>query len=82
MMNSPPRRNPPRRTVSSPGTPVGSRSIIAWPLGSVRIVVGTRLQGQPHGEDGAFSVAAGFAIGSPGLERVVRVACVRRCRWS
>src|ERR1700732_2810250 len=49
-MNRPPRRTPPRRIVSSPGTPVGTRSRGGRPVWSVPIVFVTRQKGECHGE--------------------------------
>src|ERR1700741_1954417 len=53
-MYSPPCKNPPRRTVSRPFTPVTRRSISVCPPRSLRMVVTTRLQWQPYGENRAF----------------------------
>src|ERR1700730_12597561 len=57
-MNSPPRRTPPRRIVSSPGTPVGTRSRGGRPVWSVPIVFVTRPKRECHGEGRADTCVA------------------------
>src|ERR1044072_925783 len=57
MMKSPPRRKPPPRIESSPGTPVRRRSRIGCALSSAGIIV-IPMQGQLHSKDRALSGGA------------------------
>src|SRR5690348_7562682 len=61
----PPRRSPPRRTVSSPGTPVGMRLSSGRPESSIGIFNATRPQRPSDGERRSGASAAPEADLSP-----------------
>src|SRR5947209_11315313 len=64
-MKTPPRKKPPRRTASSPGTPLGMRFSSGGPDSSVAMYCATRPQRQSDGEGRSGTPAARDADLSP-----------------